>query len=183
MNAADMLRLWATGGTLRYHTGQGWLLKPQDVAQHVYGVQFLCWAICRGAPSAELLLAALSHDSGESYTGDLPGDIKRQLGLGLQFERLEVSFLAGLGFAREGLSSLDAAVLKLADMLEGCTYCLREHNFGNRTSEFTNVFKNFVTYAAEAYTDGTYGHPQFDNALVVDLLQKFQRSLDEHESK
>lgn len=59
----------------RYHTVD--LLVPETVGHHSANVALLCLAIDPEA-SANLLKAALLHDLGEQYTGDIPAQAKWQ---------------------------------------------------------------------------------------------------------
>lgn len=117
------------GGVARYHTIPQ--LRPQDVAQHSYGVAWLCWALSGCVPSATLLMAALVHDVAEYSTGDMPAMTKRVLNGAL--DELEHSVLKqhGLGTVGLGLTLEERRILKLADILEGWRHSINEVRRGN----------------------------------------------------
>lgn len=117
------------GQTQRYHTEL--LLKPQDVAQHSFNVAWLCWLLSDRDPSAQLIMMALAHDAGERWTGDLPSPTKRAAGLGDAFDALEAAQTAKVGWTAPPLSAIERKILKLADVLDGAFYCLRELMLGN----------------------------------------------------
>lgn len=140
------------GQTLRYHTEV--CLKPQDVAQHSFNVAWFCWLLSDGEPSAALLMAALAHDAAERWTGDLPAPTKRRLHLSDLFNAEEVKLLrVQLGFTQlERLSRVELDILKLADILDGCFYCLRELRLGNTIvldDERGGAAFNFLRYLSD----------------------------------
>lgn len=122
------------GQTQRYHTEL--LLKPQDVAQHSYNVAWLCWELSSMSPSANLIMAALSHDAGERWTGDMPAPAKRAIpGMRAALDKLEMERVTYHGAEQAvgwNLTGNEARILKLADALEGAHFCLRELKLGNR---------------------------------------------------
>ncbi len=137
----------------RFHTEA--VIRPQTIADHSFGVAWLCWYLESGAPSSNLLMAALAHDMAEYATGDMPSPTKRKLGLGAAFAELEAVEFAAAGmpnFEAEGmLSKREAVVLKRADVIEGLLYCLRERAMGNtllRTAYF-----NYANYYAGLPSD------------------------------
>jgi 5'-deoxynucleotidase YfbR-like HD superfamily hydrolase len=143
----DRLR---AGGTQRYHTNAAEMLKTQDVAQHVYGVMWLVTSIMFNRPSAALLLAALAHDAGERWTGDVPSPAKRRIpGVKEAFDAAEIEEVAvHCDFLTPKLTETEAAVLDLADALDGAFLCAKEATMGNRLIRKT--FANFINYADRA---------------------------------
>lgn len=117
------------GQTQRYHTELS--LRPQDVAQHSFNVAWLCWLLSERDPSAALIMTALAHDAGERWTGDLPAPAKRAAGLRATFDALEATATAKVGWAPPPLSVIERKILKLADVIDGGFYCLRELMLGN----------------------------------------------------
>jgi 5'-deoxynucleotidase YfbR-like HD superfamily hydrolase len=141
----QLMFLRRSGRVRRYHTEE--LLKPQDVAQHSYGVAWLCWQLTSGAAQADLIMHALAHDAAEHATGDIPSPTKRALGIRSEVDRIEYGLLCHNGIELPPLAAHDEAVLKLADTLDGVLHCLHERELGNRT--LTQVFANYTAYAAE----------------------------------
>lgn len=129
------------GETKRYHTVM--TICEQTVAAHSYGVAWLCWMLKGGFPSAELLMAALSHDVAEHKLGDMPGDAKRAMNLRALFDEHESGMLHQHAM-HYPLHEEDRRVLKLADAMEGMLFCARELARGNRDIEY--VWKNFSRY-------------------------------------
>jgi 5'-deoxynucleotidase YfbR-like HD superfamily hydrolase len=116
--------------TIRAHTKR--VLKPQTVAEHSYHVAMLCWKLCDREPSAELLKAALFHDLAESYTGDVPANVKwASPTIKAELERLEGEFEKEHHLYLP-LRPEDEKILKWADALELMWYCVDEMNLGNR---------------------------------------------------
>jgi len=172
----DRLR---AGNTQRYHTGGAELLKTQDVAQHVYGVMWLVTSIMFSRPSAALLLAALAHDAGERWTGDVPSPAKRRIpGVKAAFDEAEVVALAeNCDFSTPLLTEVETAALDLADALDGGFFCSRELAMGNRLIHKT--FKNFIDYADRAaaalYESSLNG---VDLSLVAAMLETLHKEYD-----
>lgn len=122
------------GQTQRYHTEL--LLKPQDVAQHSYNVAWLCWELSLPTqPRQNLIMAALSHDAGERWTGDMTAPAKRAIpGMRESLDALEAKKMAEHGAeeaAEWHLRDDEKRILKLADAMEGAWFCLREVKLGN----------------------------------------------------
>ena len=130
------------GQTRRYHTEV--LVKDQDVAQHSFNVAWLCWYLSDREPSAELLMAALSHDAGEQATGDMPAPVKLHLGISGAMDILEANHTRSLGFRAPTLSQVEQDILKLSDRIEGALYCIRELKMGNLM--ILPVAYNFAEY-------------------------------------
>ena len=110
----------------RYHTVD--ILVPETVGHHSANVAMLC-ALVVGKPSANLLLAALTHDSVEQFTGDIPATAK-------WFSEALNSDLKDMEKAHEfykvELTPEEEVVLKQCDMLDLCFKCLEEARMGNR---------------------------------------------------
>lgn len=126
--------LLACGHTRRYHTHQ--TIGHQTVAEHSARVGLLVMQLCNGKPSANLLMAALTHDLGECETGDTPAPVKWQNpAIDRELGRLEGAFLVrhGLDFV---LSSHEAQILKFADTLECGFYAVDQMMLGNRNMAY-----------------------------------------------
>jgi hypothetical protein len=142
------------GQVTRYHTEL--CVKSQDVAQHSFNVAWLCWLLSGKDPSANLLLAALSHDAGERKTGDMPSPTKRSIeGLTDRLDALERRSTLRAGFEGVVITDHERTILKLADLLDGCFYCLREIMMGNRlmVDDLRNgAWLNFMDYTVDYLT-------------------------------
>jgi 5'-deoxynucleotidase YfbR-like HD superfamily hydrolase len=142
--------------TKRFHTMP--TLREQRVDSHSHGVAMLCMLLAESEPSANLLLAALTHDLAEHKFGDLPAPAKRTMPdtvdvLGRRTFRqawgdMETTALNEVGLRWDQmLSDKERRWLKLADAMEGCLYCIRERMMGNK---YINVcYDNFRSYIQE----------------------------------
>lgn len=133
---------------LRYHTEP--VLHKQSVGEHTYGVMWFVVLLSGGAPSAELLMAALAHDTPEFHTGDMPAPTKRAMpGLREALTHMEQAAMmaAGLHDHGDALTAAETRILKLADALEGLQYCAFELRRGNK--DMRHCFDNFKRYAIQ----------------------------------
>lgn len=116
-----------SGRVTRYHAAP--TVSPQALGHHSWGVAVLCMALTE--PSLDLLRAALLHDAGEIVTGDIPFTIKRSSSA-MKHLTDELEALAHQDVVMEmpTLSPEEAAVLKLADTLEGLLWCRKTEREG-----------------------------------------------------
>ncbi len=129
----------------RFHTQS--FLKAETNAEHSFFVAWVCWWCMGGKPSAELLLAALSHDLPEYVTGDLPSPTKKLLNGAM--DAWEADLYKGadvLNYAMM-LNSEETYVLKFADLCAGWLKCEYERQLGNKTLRF--VQERYATDIAE----------------------------------
>jgi 5'-deoxynucleotidase YfbR-like HD superfamily hydrolase len=139
--------------TKRFHTWP--VLREQRVDSHSFGVAMLCTLMADGKPSANLLLAALTHDLAEHRMGDLPAPAKRLMPAnadGVPFRKtwamLENKILHEEGLGWENyLTPYERRWLALADAMEGCLYCIRERMMGNKYIDVP--YTNFRSYIQE----------------------------------
>ncbi len=148
----QLMFLRRSGRVHRYHTEE--LIKPQDVAQHSYGVAWLCWQLYQGACPSTVLIWALAHDAAEHATGDIPSPTKRALGIKGKVDSIEEDLLAHNGIDLPQLYPAEAFVLKLADNLDGVLHVLHERELGNRT--LTQAWVNYVSYVQEVIQEGLH---------------------------
>lgn len=89
------------------------VIRRQYVAEHSYNVAMLAWWIADELkiPPHKVIEKALMHDTGEAITGDLPSPVKG---------RGDV-----LG------STLEEAIVKLADYMDAYLYTSEEEQLGN----------------------------------------------------
>jgi 5'-deoxynucleotidase YfbR-like HD superfamily hydrolase len=143
----QMLEALSTGDTVRFHTRK--VINRQDVAAHSWQVALLCYMLMGGNVRKELMLAALQHDMGERWTGDVPSPVKRaSKELNDRLEQLEQdSLLAHTGLPVVQLSPWEALVLDVADRLSGAYYCYAERLQGNQLLE--GAFNRYLEYIEE----------------------------------
>lgn len=111
----------------RYHTID--LIVPETVGHHCANVALLCAHIA-GNPSAELLLAALTHDYAEQFTGDIPATAKWAYPA---LESVLGQIEAEVDQYNLKLTETEKFILKQADMLDLCFKCVEELKMGNTT--------------------------------------------------
>ena len=126
----------------RYHTVR--TLQEETVGHHSHGVALYCCFLTN--PSANLLIAALVHDLAEHQLGDIPSPAKKKYGIGEQVNELEARLLKDHHFDVE-LTDAEKRVLKLADIFQGMSFCLREMQLGNR--RMREVFDRYRAYAED----------------------------------
>lgn len=120
----------------RYH--QHDLLRPENIAHHSFNMLNMILVITDYAASAELLKAVVTHDIGEIYTGDIPGNVKKILPLearkALQQKDDEAvwSIHPTAAHVNHELSPEEAFLLKLVDCLDGILKVSEEMRLGNR---------------------------------------------------
>lgn len=157
--------IYKGGLTKRFHTAD--TLTEQSVAEHSFGV---AWVIVLIYPSArkELILAALAHDLAEHVVGDVSSPAKRRYpALKAALDAAEGNVLAEVGLDYErGLSDHELRMLKIADMLDGMMYCVRERLMGSMRS--IKIYNNFKSYLAEFIKEPE--HPAFDMFTTINLL-------------
>lgn len=155
----DFKTLYDAGIVRRWHTNL--CLKDQDLAQHQWGVAMICMELRPG--NLPLIEAALTHDLGESITGDTP-----YLGK-TKYDTLRVAAnIAEREFNQEHelthsslLSPENQHCLRWADMFEAYLFALREVSLGNQRMQAVvdNALRALVKI----------GHP---NERAVQLLKE-----------
>lgn len=129
----------------RFHTKR--MIQRNDVGHHSFHVAWLAYimAIADGIPPERVVMAALAHDLAEHITGDVPGNFKRYMGLGDQFNAYENTLFADVGFSfNEQLTEDEARIVNMADMMEGAFFAISEASLGNR--RIGVVFRNYRAY-------------------------------------
>ena len=155
MNRDQAELMIGTGQTQRFHTEL--TLRSQDVGQHCYGVFWLCYALTAGEMSNALMLAAMSHDAGERWTGDLPGPTKLRMNLTAQFDAEEDrELMTRVGFPRPVLKPTERAVLAYTDALV--------QSFGARRAQAGGRVRWGVLLSA-GVADGERHRPDDDGEL------------------
>lgn len=146
------------GAVRRYHTH--YVHHRETVAEHSWGVAMLCTVLSGGSPRAELLMAALAHDLPEGVVGDIPAPSKRLCGDAIYDREHRLLEEAGLAF---DLTDEEARILKLADILDGMTFCCAELERGNRG--VAEIFQTYAGYALAGYIVNTVDHDIYDSLL------------------
>ena len=120
-----LIDIFAAARVTRWHTHPRLSLTHDPLDGHQGRVARIIMAL-HPSPSAQLLMAALTHDDGEHVTGDMPGETKRDID-----ERL----LSDLAFLEEdarselwgnvhiNVSGENAEWLRLADRIDAFMWC------------------------------------------------------------
>lgn len=146
----ELLQFISEGGSVvRYHTRSG--IKPDTDAHHSHGVAMLCSLLApqaedgRTTASANLLMAALTHDLAEQASSDMSAPSKRALGIRELLGNYERTFLKhyNLDYTKHCTED-ELTILALADQLDGLLYCCRELALGNRNALL--VWRRQCTY-------------------------------------
>lgn len=112
-----------SGGVQRYHAVPS-VLSKQRVDSHAWSVAMIVICLTDGAASRNLLIHALLHDSAEIVTGDIPYTVKKSNpAMKALAGEMEARAHDELLFPLPTLSPDDAAVLKIADTLDGWRWC------------------------------------------------------------
>lgn len=148
----------------RYHAHD--TLRVQSVGEHTYGVMWLVFLINPHA-HRDLFLAAMMHDCQEYETGDAPATIKRLPGMKEAYTSMEEEVMLRLNIEQPKLTTTQARVLKLADCLEGCLFCLNEAQRGNTLIKL--CLDNYIAHTSELNPDGT----------ALDILDYVKEKRDE----
>jgi 5'-deoxynucleotidase YfbR-like HD superfamily hydrolase len=127
----DQVKFISRGSVVRRFHQHPQLVDDTD-GRHSHGVACLAALLCEGAPSANLLMAALFHDLGEQIAGDVPAPTKRHIRATFDLDLYEAHILRVKGF-EVTLEEAELRTLKLADALDGMLSCARERAMGNRT--------------------------------------------------
>jgi len=139
MNIKNILN---SGGVVRFHQQVG--VTKQQNSEHQWGVALIVQHLNPNC-SKDLILAALTHDAAESYTGDSPFPVKKDHPeLSAILRKLEMQWEKenNINF---NLTDEEKVTLKLADSLEGMWYCLQRYKCGekNALTPFT-AWRKFI---------------------------------------
>lgn len=133
---------YLSGKVRRWHTHHK---MDQNNADHSWGVAMILLSI-HPEPSLDLIRAAMMHDCGEYFTGDVPGFAKqRNPELEKQLKFAEADAMGVLGFRLPELSETDQAWLSLADALEAIMFL--RHCSGASESDIQEYFPGLVAKA------------------------------------
>lgn len=103
---------------------------PETVGHHMFQVAWFIIAFCP-RPSAELLIAALTHDRHERWSGDVPSPGRRAVPAGQMYEDgVEARVNEALGKSPD-LTSTERLWLELADAACAFYWCAHQRGLGN----------------------------------------------------
>ena len=120
-----------SGRVIRYHSTL--IEKKQDNAQHQWEVATILRHIYPQA-KAPLILYALTHDSGEIETGDIPAPVKRRHpAVKIACDEIEQEYMEKvLGIPEKRFSKKELLAVKYADILSGIYFTSCRVNAGDR---------------------------------------------------
>ena len=126
-------RIRRGGNVKRWHTTP--VHNHQSVAAHSWGVAAILLEIAGSQLSVPLLEAAIYHDIAEYDTGDIPAQVKwANPDICKALDRLEKVVEKELA-VDTSLSDVQIVLLKTADLLELCWFCLEERRMGNKNMD------------------------------------------------
>ncbi len=164
------------GSSTRYHTLP--VHNRQTIADHSFGVAWLCELITNGEASKNLIMAALAHDLAEHIVGDIPSPAKRALKIGAMYDVIEQEHLKGAGIVyANNLTKEEALTLRFSDMLEGAMFSIQERKLGNLNVAV--VFLNFSAYILQLLSDttsmcdGTYPYASRVREIAGEVMQEW----------
>ena len=128
----------------RFHTVP--TIKEDTVGMHSAGVALFCALLTDYKCSAELLMAALTHDLAEQIYGDIPSPAKHQLGIWGSMNAMEDKALEEAGLLQV-LNVYEKRWLKLADCLDGMYFCISEKCLGN--GGLDEIYGRYAAYIKE----------------------------------
>lgn len=128
----------------RYHTKN--TIAPNTVAHHSFGVAHFCYLLSEGNASVNLIMAALCHDMAEQVTGDISSPTKRRFPeLAAMVQKMEYDVLGEHDMDFEmTLGPEETTILKMADCMDGMTFCINEFELGNHS--IIEVYNRYVQY-------------------------------------
>lgn len=172
MNSSFNLNFVYRGGWVkRFHTM--FTLRQQNVAEHSFGVAWICEFLTDGKASKNLIMAALAHDLAEQIVGDIPAPAKRALGIREVVGEREDTILRNNNVRYVAfLKAEELKILKLADALDGMAFCVSEIINGN--GALLEVFDRFGAYVSEIDTDEATNLRTIE--IVVNLRELIRRS-------
>jgi len=117
-----------SGDVVRFHNHSG--IDKQRNSEHQWGVALVLNYIYPNA-SKELILAAMTHDAAEYYTGDVPFPVKKDHPeLSHLLRKIEKQWEA-CNDVYFDYSQIEELALKVSDTLEGMKYCIKQVRLGN----------------------------------------------------
>ncbi len=126
----------------RYHTVD--TVVGETVGHHSANMAILCVLLSEEKPSAALLMAALTHDMAEQFTGDIPTTAKwESKELKEALASMEARF-DRYWFNSTPLAPRELKVLKQADILDLCFKAVEEINMGN--NQFRPILARGLDY-------------------------------------
>lgn len=159
------------GGVQRAHTVPYTIQRHYSNAEHTFNAIIIAKALCKdidykirinhdeciSAPihidvrEDNIILYLLAHDLAESYTGDMPANVKKETAVKSLLDTIEKEWEdthMPKEYAHE-LYEHEMWIAKMADSLELAMFCIDEYKMGNRHEVFTNMLIRVKVYIDE----------------------------------
>lgn len=122
--------IWSGELTKRFHIRR--TIQTNTVAEHSFTVMWLLYVLSNDNPSKNLLLAGMTHDISENVTGDMPGNVQKELGeLGDHLSAWQSRLLKEYDWYFE-ITPQEQRLLNMADWMAGMLFCCSEKSMGNK---------------------------------------------------
>lgn len=140
MELTKLLETLDSGGIMRFHACPK--MRKQRLSDHMWKVALIAQYLLPKI-SKDALLYALTHDSIELVTGDIPATLK------WEFPEIK-DVLKGIeskySSAPSTVSELEKLAIKLADFIDGMLFCYDSYNDGCK--EAKTIFDRWVYHLA-----------------------------------
>lgn len=157
-----------SGNVVRFHNHVG--IDKQKISEHQWGVALVAQFIDPNC-SKDLILACITHDAAEYYMGDIPANVKwDNPKVKTVFEEIETKWEKKNGVYFE-LSPNESVILKMADMLEGMHYCIKQVRRGHRDA--IRPFRKWRSAFYERFIGEKHLYPKAFN-LFDSLITKME---------
>lgn len=144
-----LLTIWRAGRTRRWHVNHRLSETHDYLDGHHARVARMILALHK-SPSMALIRAALTHDDGESVTGDIPAPFKASLAspilAGLESWERDVRIRMWGGDPEPDLTKTDQLWIKLMDRLDA--YLWAGHHGQDMTKDGWNETRSDIVYMA-----------------------------------
>lgn len=167
----NIRKILQSGNVVRFHNHVG--IDKQKNSDHQWEVALILQHIYPQC-SKELLLAALTHDAAEYFTGDIPFPTKQASPeLKQVLDKIERQWEQENG-VHFNLQSEELLMLKLADTLSGMWYCILQVREGKINAK--RAFRKWREFAVEFMYDNC--SPNLTGEAEK-LLNNFIREMEE----
>lgn len=157
MELSKLLKTLDSGGVMRFHACPK--MRKQRLSDHMWKVALIAQYLLPEI-SKDALLHALTHDSIELVTGDIPATLK------WEFPEIK-DVLKGIeskySSAPSTVSELEKLVIKLADFIDGMLFCDDSYNDGCKEAKI--IFDRW-TYHLALFLD------KDDNRRILESVNK-----------
>lgn len=158
------------GGVQRVHTIPYTIQRHYSNAEHTFNAIIIAKELCKDTDykmlytdpiddkefmldirEDNIILYLLAHDLAESYTGDIPANVKKVTAVKSLFDTIEKEWeiLHRPEEYAYVLHEHEMWIAKMADSLELAMFCIDEYKMGNRHEVVTNMLLRIKIYIQE----------------------------------